>query len=156
MDDVVTSLVLLPSPLHRRQKSKSEADTEAELVSDSDVDMEDDDSTEIDLRNCVEVPDTESPITQGWEPRLSRFSLVFGSVSRQPQIRSFSWGPRTVLSDQSGRPRRIWVSDSKGMSPQTMSWRRIPRDQTVRPSAVYRRYLIHSGGAYTRVPSKSL
>lgn len=156
IEEVLTSWVLLSSValLHRRQKSKSGTETEAALVSDSDVDIDEEDSTEIDLKNCVDVPD--SPLTQGWDPRLSRLSLVQGSVSRQPQIRSFSWVPRTLLSDQSGRPRRICVSDSKGMSPQTMSWRRIPRDQTVKPSAVYRLYLIHSGGAYTRVPSKSL
>lgn len=58
-------LVLLSSValLHRRQKSKSDTETEAVLVSDSDVDIDEEDSTEIDLKNCVDVPD--SPITQG-------------------------------------------------------------------------------------------
>lgn len=38
------------------------------------------------------------------------------------------------------------------MSPQTMSYSRIPRDHTVAERPWYRWYLIHSGGLYTRVP----
>ena len=46
----------------------------------------------------------------------------------------------------------IWASVSNGISPQTMSYKRIPKLQTVNPSPRYRRNLTHSGGEYTRVP----
>ena len=38
------------------------------------------------------------------------------------------------------------------MSPQTISYKRIPRLQTVAGAPWYLLHLIHSGGAYTRVP----
>lgn len=48
----------------------------------------------------------------------------------------------------------IWSSCSKGISPQTMSKRRIPSDQTVAERPWYLWCLIHSGGLYTLVPEK--
>jgi hypothetical protein len=46
-------------------------------------------------------------------------------------------------------------SASNGISPQTMSYNTIPNDQTVTGSAKYLFWLIHSGGEYSVVPSKS-
>lgn len=50
--------------------------------------------------------------------------------------------------------RRICSSRSNGMSPQTMSYRRIPKDQTVAARPLYLLRWIHSGGLYTRVPAQ--
>jgi len=94
--------------------------------------------------------------SHGWAASCSRLSLDRGSVSRQACIKSLSAGERAVVLDQSGRPCRICSSSSKGMSPTTRSCKRIPRLHTVRLLAEYRRVNSHSGGAYTRVPSKSL
>ena len=105
---------------------------EEEADPDSDVDIEEDDSTETDLENVLDVFGDEGlPRTQGWYRRVSRFNLSMGLVSKHPWIRSLSSGLRTWLSSQSGRPRRIWESDSKGMSPQTMSWSKMPREQNL-------------------------
>lgn len=49
-------------------------------------------------------------------------------------------------------PRVISSSCSKGMSPHTMSYNKMPRDHTVAERPWYLWCLIHSGGLYTRVP----
>ena len=60
---------------------------------------------------------------------------------------------RLGLNDSSAR--QICSSNSKGMSPHTMSYRSIPRDQTAADLAWYRWCLIHSGGLYTLVPIRN-
>ena len=87
------------------------------------------------------------PNIHGCDVMSSKLNLSLGSVFRHPSIKSFKPLDSAVVSLQSGRPIMIWVSVSKGMSPHTRSCSRMPMDHTVRPSAVYRRYLIHSGGA---------
>jgi len=87
------------------------------------------------------------PSIQGWQLIPSKLNLSLGSVFKHPSIRSFKLWDKAVVSLQSGSPITIWVSVSKGMSPHTRSCNKMPMDHTVRPSAVYRRYLIHSGGA---------
>merc|ERR1719369_1273278 len=67
----------------------------------------------------------------------SKVSLSLGSVFKHPSINDFKAVDRAVVSLQSGRPIRIWVSVSNGMSPHTRSWSKMPKDQAVRPSAVY-------------------
>jgi len=102
------------------------------------------------------VLDLDEDESQGCEARDSRVSLLRGSVSRQACIKSLHAGDSAVAWDQSGRPCRICSSVSNGMSPNTRSCNNIPRDHTVRLLAVYLLPMTHSGGAYTRVPSKSL
>ena len=98
------------------------------------------------VNRCLFTSRWSFPTLKMWFPG-SNFGLIFidkpssdslwpGSVSRHPWISDCSSGLSTVLLDQSGSPSKIWESDSKGMSPQTMSCRRTPRDQTVIPSAV--------------------
>lgn len=50
----------------------------------------------------------------------------------------------------------ISSSLSKGMSPHTISYNRMPSDQTAADRPWYRCLRIHSGGEYTRVPVEEI
>lgn len=60
--------------------------------------------------------------------------------------------PVEILLRKRTWPLVISSSCSKGMSPHTMSYNKMPRDHTVAERPWYRWCLIHSGGLYTRVP----
>ena len=118
-----------------KECSKLAMETEHE-DEDDEVDISEEvESTETDWRKAGWL-DLAWPLSQGCDGSASSDSLWPGSVSRHPWISDCSSGLSTVLLDQSGSPSKIWESDSKGMSPQTMSWRSTPRDQTVIQSAV--------------------
>merc|ERR1719219_3300728 len=63
-------------------------------------------------------------------------SLILFSclIHRHRDIRSFTSCDSLSSGLQYRSALLIWASVSKGMSPHTMSYSRIPRDQTVRPS----------------------
>ena len=78
---------------------------------------------------CAEAGRSRS---HGWRRMSSRLRRASGGTWRQPRMRSWhSWERRTRKRSSA---RQICSSVSKGMSPQTMSKRRMPRDQTVASS----------------------
>ena len=88
--------------------------------------------------------------SQGWLSMAFRLGLSWGLILRQALIRSSQ--SEVMLLVKLSWALQMASSASKGMSPQTMSKRRMPRDQTVKGSALYWEQRIHSGGAYTLVP----
>ena len=77
----------------------------------------------------------EEDCSQGWERIWSMLSLVSGSLSKQPATSCLAPGlMQSAGSYQASSPARICSSVSKGMSPASMSYRRTPSDQAVRPS----------------------
>ena len=77
----------------------------------------------------------EEDCSQGWERIWSMLSLVLGSLSKQPATSCLAPGlMQSAGSYQASSPARICSSVSKGMSPASMSYRRTPSDQAVRPS----------------------
>ena len=76
-----------------------------------------------------EEEEEEESIIQGWERMLLISILVSWSTVRQDLIRSTQLEEISFLQVRSAA--QISSSLSKGTSPQTMSYRRIPRDQTV-------------------------
>lgn len=93
-------------------------------------------------------------LSHGWRSISSILNRSPGGIRRQDSIRFWHSGLRSRLYPSLAL--QICSSFSKGMSPQTMSYSRIPRDQTVRGSALYCWFLIHSGGEYTRVPESNI
>ena len=91
-------------------------------------------------------------VIQGCERISLRSILSWGRILRHWRIRS--WTPDDEVRLNSTLARQICSSFSKGISPWTISKRRIPRDQTVAGLPRYLEQVIHSGGAYTRVPEK--
>lgn len=91
---------------------------------------------------------------QGWSRICSRVGLSEGRNDRHHLISC--WHSLDTLLLKYSLPWRISSSCSKGMSPQTMSYRSTPSDHIVaeRPWYLWKR--IHSGGLYTLVPSKSV
>ena len=82
---------------------------------------------------------------QGWDWMASSCILSAGLILRQDLTRSLHSSLMFFLNTSSAL--HIWSSFSNGMSPQTMSNKRMPRDQTVNGLALYRWIWIHSGGA---------
>ena len=105
------------------------------------------------LSRLVSSPPAEE-VSQGWWRRPGRSSRSWGRMRRHPRISS--WHSVDTSRRKLTSALQICSSFSKGMSPWTMSYRRMPRDQTVRGSPWYREHRIHSGGAYTRVPAGKL
>ena len=93
-------------------------------------------------------------IIQGCVKISLRLILSWGLILRQALMRSSQPGETCVLNCIS--PLEICWSVSKGTSPHTMSYSRMPRDQTVRGAPWYLPCSIHSGGEYTRVPGMKL
>lgn len=91
-----------------------------------------------------------SGFIHGWARICSNVGRSAGRYSKHRRIRSSHCG------DNRSRPgvrvakltvaRTIWSSCSKGMSPQTMSYSKMPSDQTVAGRPWYLLCRIHSGG----------
>ena len=93
---------------------------------------------------------------QGWFWISSRSMRSEGRSRRQLRIKSWHSSVRARdLWNLTSAP-HICSSCSNGISPHTMSYKRIPRLQTVAGAPWYRLHLIHSGGAYTRVPKNEI
>ena len=84
-------------------------------------------------------------LSQGWEMIEASVARVSVSTLRHCLIRS--WHSADTRYRNRTSATQIWSSVSKGISPHTISKRRIPRDQTVASSPLYLFCLIHSGGA---------
>ena len=93
-------------------------------------------------------------VIQGCDRISLRLILSWGRILRHWRIRS--WTPDDEVRLNSTLATQICSSFSKGISPWTISKRRIPRDQTVAGLPRYLEQVIHSGGAYTRVPKQKL
>ena len=70
-----------------------------------------------------------SVLTQGWEGKLASSSLSQGQTARQDFTRL--WQETDTRAGKWSRPLQMAWSLSNGISPQTMSYRRMPRLHTV-------------------------
>ena len=69
---------------------------------------------------------------QGWSRRSARGTRSLGRRRRQERMSERQ--EEETWEGKEGEAPQMSASDSKGMSPQTMSKRRMPRDQTVASS----------------------
>lgn len=82
----------------------------------------------------------------------SRLGRSPGLTRRHQRIRL--WHSSESEPRNCSRADTIWSSYSKGMSPHTKSYSRMPNDQTVAGTPWYWFCRIHSGGEYTFVPAE--
>ena len=86
----------------------------------------------VDFR-LLDVVEVAVDMSQGWLRMAARLGRSCGRIFKQPRIRSsHSADTRRV---KVGLAVQMASSASNGMSPQTMSNNKIPRDHTVRGSA---------------------
>ncbi len=89
-------------------------------------------------------------VSHGWARICSSDGRSAGLYSRQRRIKSSHCGDNRsrpgLLVTKLTVARTIWSSCSKGISPQTMSYSRMPSDQTVAGRPWYLLCRIHSGG----------
>lgn len=90
--------------------------------------------------------------TQGCLLTSHRDSLCLWSVWRHLLTRLITLSDKFRCSNQVSAPDLILVYVWKGMSPHSMSYNKMPRDHTFKPSAWKLLAEIHSGGAYTLLP----